>query len=114
MTGLDEEYLEPLEQPPSFKQGWGRLNLTNSLHFDIYGIPKVMYIHDNKELSASNNYEDGFCRRGFFYDKFELRVTLADVADERLVNDLDLELLWNKLHGHVQDPPSRWIGRPYE
>ena len=61
MTGIDEEYLEPLEQPPSFKQGWGRLNLTNSLHFDdIPGSPKVIYIHDNKELSASNNHTDGF------------------------------------------------------
>ena len=96
MTGIDEEYLEPLEQPPSFKQGWGRLNLTNSLHFDdIPESPKVMYIHDNKELSASNNHTDGFCLDvDSYYDKFELRVTLvwADVADERLVNDLDLEL----------------------
>jgi outer membrane biosynthesis protein TonB len=96
MTGIDEEYQEPLEQPPSFKQGWGRLNLTNSLHFDdIPESPKVMYIHDDKILSASNDYEDGFCLEVNPYDaKFELRVTLvwADVADERLVNDLDLEL----------------------
>jgi len=96
MTGIDEEYQEPLEQPPSFKQGWGRLNLTNSLHFDdIPESPKAMYIHDNKILSASNDYEDGFCLEVNPYAaKFELRVTLvwADVADERLVNDLDLEL----------------------
>ena len=96
MTGINEEYQEPLEQPPSFKQGWGRLNLTNSLHFDdIPESPKAMYIHDNKILSASNDYEDGFCLEVNPYAaKFELRVTLvwADVADERLVNDLDLEL----------------------
>ena len=106
----------PLSQPPSFAQGWGRVNLENALHFEgdervtillndtpnpapnnpMFNAPLAPYPYGTEPLSTGD--EAGWtlpaCRPGEL-----LKVTLvwsdppaAPGANPALINDLDLKV----------------------
>jgi hypothetical protein len=121
MKGFDQ-YGNPLDPPPSPRQGWGRLNLASSVRLVVDGVNntaadtpsnmiavdawsggKTTDLHYNTELEATGD-ERGYCL-DVYGSTEELRVTLvytdpeSDTAgDGSLVNNLDLYLYHLETH----------------
>ena len=121
MKGFDQ-HGNPLDPPPSSRQGWGRLNLASSVRLVVDGVNnaaadtpsnliavdawsggKTTDLHHNTELEATGD-ERGYCLEVYGSTE-ELRVTLVytdpetDTAgDGSLVNNLDLYLYHLETH----------------
>jgi len=99
MTGFARQGAEtiPLEATPSCEQGFGHVNVTNSLELeDVGSNERSLFVKDGEKIMTEDDTKI-FCYQMASEGEFRATLAWTDVAgdlraDKQLINDLDLNV----------------------